>query len=355
MKVLTVVGARPQFIKAGPVSAALGRHGLDEVLVHTGQHHDEGMSDVFFEELRLTTPAYNLGVHGGPHGEQTGRMMIELERVVVAERPDVVLVYGDTNSTLAGALVAAKLHIPIAHVEAGLRSFDRRMPEEVNRVVTDHLSTLLFAPTSGAVEQLAHEGCTNGVLLTGDVMYDAALMYAADPVDPADPATGDAPYALVTIHRAASTDDPATLTAIVDGLADVAAGGMRVVWPLHPRTRGCIERYGLGAHLAGLDVREPVGYLEMNRLTAGATVVVTDSGGLQKEAYFHRSPCITVRDTTEWVELVDLGWNVLLPPTDVTRLAGEVRAARGRFGRDAEPYGDGHAADRIAEALVALH
>lgn len=351
MKVLTVVGARPQFIKAGPVSAAIERTGLHEVLVHTGQHHDEGMSDVFFQELRLTTPAYNLGVHGGGHGEQTGRMLVELERVVQQESPDAVLVYGDTNSTLAGALVAAKLHIPIAHVEAGLRSFDRTMPEEINRIVTDHVSTLLFAPTANAMEQLAREGCIDGVTLSGDVMYDAALMYADTSEDAhANPS----PYVLVTIHRAASTDSIDTLTAILEGLRQIAAAGLRVVWPLHPRTKGSIDRFALGHLLDGLEICSPVGYLEMNRLTAGATVVVTDSGGLQKEAYFHGVPCVTVRDTTEWVELVDLGWNVLVPPPAADTIADTVMRVRGTTGQLAQPYGDGHAADRIASALSAL-
>jgi UDP-GlcNAc3NAcA epimerase len=351
MKVLTVVGARPQFIKAGPVSAAIERAGLHEVLVHTGQHHDEGMSDVFFQELRLTTPHHNLGVHGGAHGEQTGRMLIELERVVLQEAPDVALVYGDTNSTLAGALVAAKLHIPIAHVEAGLRSFDRTMPEEINRIVTDHVSTLLFAPTANAMMHLANEGIAAGVILTGDVMFDAALMYAGTATDHT---AASGPYVLVTIHRAASTDSSETLHAILSGLRQLAAAGLRVIWPLHPRTRACIERFGLTHLLEGLDASDPVGYLEMNRLTAGATVVVTDSGGLQKEAYFHGVPCVTMRDTTEWVELVDLGWNVLLAPESADEIASTVLRVRGTTGRVAQPYGDGHAADTIANALVGL-
>lgn len=353
MRVLTVVGARPQFIKAGPVSEALRDASIEEVLVHTGQHFDERMSAVFFEELGLPEPTVNLHVHGGNHGEQTGRMMIALEPVILEHRPDVVLVYGDTNSTLAGALVATKLHIPVAHVEAGLRSHDRTMPEEINRVVTDHVSTLLLAPTELAVANLATEGISGAaVVLTGDVMYDAALRAAALNGLP-NAATTD-PYILVTIHRPASTDSPAALGSIVDAVAKLHSNGLDVTWPVHPRTIGKFDEYGLRDRLTGVRLCEPVGFLEMTRLTAGAALVLTDSGGLQKEAYFHGRPCVTLRTTTEWTELVDLGWNRLVPPTDSAAIVAAAGAAIGTTGAEASPYGDGHAAERIAEAVLAL-
>ena len=353
MRVLTVVGARPQFIKAGPVSEALVVAGIDEVLVHTGQHFDERMSDVFFDELGLPSPKVNLRVHGGNHGEQTGRMMIALEPVVLEHRPDVVLVYGDTNSTLAGALVATKLHSPVAHVEAGLRSHDRTMPEEVNRVVTDHVSDLLLAPTELAVANLAAEGIHGShVVQTGDVMFDAALRAAARIGDRPDPQLG--PYLLVTIHRPASTDSAEALGSIVDALARLRADGHRVIWPVHPRTVAKVGEFGLGARLHGIELREPVGFLEMTQLTTHAALVLTDSGGLQKEAYFHGRPCVTLRTTTEWTELVDLGWNRLVAPTDSEAIVAAARTAIGSTGASASPYGDGHAARRIAEAVAIL-
>lgn len=353
MRVLTVVGARPQFIKAGPVSEALRDAGIDEVLVHTGQHFDERMSSVFFEELDLPTPKVNLDVHGGNHGEQTGRMMLAVEPVMMDHRPDAVLVYGDTNSTLAGALVAAKLHIPVAHVEAGLRSHDRTMPEEINRIVTDHVSTLLLAPTELAIANLAVEGISgSSVVWTGDVMYDAALR--AVKRNASRPVTDDRPYVLVTVHRPASTDSPAALGSIVDAVAELHGQGLEVVWPVHPRTVGKFEEYGLRSRLGGITLREPVGFLEMAHLTAGASLVLTDSGGLQKEAYFHGRPCVTLRTTTEWTELVDLGWNRLVPPTDAAAIVAAARASLGTTGDAAAPYGDGHAAQRIADAVLSM-
>lgn len=353
MRVLTVVGARPQFIKAGPVSEALRDAGIDEVLVHTGQHFDERMSSVFFEELDLPTPKVNLDVHGGNHGEQTGRMMLAVEPVMIDHRPDVVLVYGDTNSTLAGALVAAKLHIPVAHVEAGLRSHDRTMPEEINRIVTDHVSTLLLAPTQLAIANLAVEGMSgSSVVWTGDVMYDAALR--AVKRNASRPVMEDQPYVLVTVHRPASTDSAVALGAIVDAVAELHAQGLAVVWPVHPRTVDKFEEYGLRGRLGDIVLREPVGFLEMAHLTAGASLVLTDSGGLQKEAYFHGRPCVTLRTTTEWTELVDLGWNRLVPPTDAAAIVAAARASLGTTGAKAAPYGDGHAARRIADAVLTM-
>ncbi len=341
-RLLTVVGARPQFIKAAPVSRALRAAGVGETLLHTGQHFDEGMSAIFFQELQIPEPAYHLGVSGGGHGAMTGRMLERIEEVLLADRPDAVLVYGDTNSTLAGALAAAKLHIPVLHVEAGLRSFRRTMPEEVNRVMTDHLATLLFCPTQAAIAHLRQEGITKGVLMVGDVMHDASLMAAAVP-------SGEAilgrltltagSYAVATVHRAENTDDPGQLAAVIDYLR-VQAKNHPVVLPLHPRTRAACERFGLG--LEGLTIIAPVGYLEMTHLIRNASLVLTDSGGLQKEAYFHRVPCVTLRDETEWTETVSAGWNRLWKGPDFVSPRQEIA-----------DYGDGRAADRIAEAVAA--
>lgn len=338
-RILTVVGARPQFIKAAAVSRALrATAGLAETIVHTGQHFDPGMSEIFFAELDIPPPAHNLGIHGGHHGTMTGRMMAALEEICLAERPDWVLVYGDTNSTLAGALVAAKLNIPVAHVEAGLRSFNRSMPEEVNRVVTDHLSTLLLCPTTAAVANLAAEGVADGVHMIGDVMYDVALHAARAAAGRPDPlaSQGLEPggYHLATIHRAENTDDPATLAALLGYLRDQAGP---VLLLIHPRTRAAVERFRLS--LDGIRVSEPVGYLDMHRLIAGALSVMTDSGGLQKEAYFHRVPCVTLRGETEWVETIEAGWNRLWRGPDY------------RPRRDIPDYGDGRAAEAVAFLL----
>ena len=342
MHLVTVVGARPQFIKAAPVSRALAeRPGVSEVIVHTGQHFDPEMSAEIIRELELPEPAYNLGIHGGGHGVMTGRMLGALEQVLQAERPDAVLVYGDTNSTLAGALAAAKLNIPVAHVEAGLRSFNRRMPEEINRVLADHVSTLLYCPTSAAVGNLAQEGITSGVAKVGDVMYDATLHATArarsssrilERLDLADGA-----FALATLHRAENTDDPEALSRLLDYLRGEASG-QPVVLPIHPRTRCAVERAELS--LNGLTVIPPCGYLDMHRLLQGASTVYTDSGGLQKEAYFHRTPCVTLRNETEWVETVECGWNRLW------RVPGY------RPRRTIDDYGDGTAARRIAAHLT---
>ena len=357
-RVLTIVGARPQFIKAAAVSRQVAeRPDLCETLVHTGQHYDSNMSDVFFEQLGIPLPAHHLGIGSGPHGAQTGRMLEALEGVMAAgEPPAWVLVYGDTNSTLAGALAAAKLHIPVAHVEAGLRSFNRLMPEEVNRVLTDHCSDLLFAPTAAAVDNLRSEGIpSTRIRQVGDVMYDAALYYGAradsESTILADLGLGAGAYILGTVHRAENTDRAQTLRAIVDGLAEVASE-VPVVIPLHPRTRGALEREGLlDAARARLRLVDPVGYLDMVMLEKNAALVVTDSGGVQKEAFFFQTPCVTVRTETEWVELVELGWNRVAPPTDASAVAGAVRSALGRPGREATPYGDGSAAAQIVKAL----
>lgn len=357
MKLVTVIGARPQFIKAATVSRVVrATGGVQEVLVHTGQHYDAAMSDVFFEELEIPRPAYHLGIGSAPHGAQTGRMLEAIEAVLLEEKPDAVLVYGDTNSTLAGALAAAKLHIPVAHVEAGLRSFNRRMPEEVNRVLTDHASTWLFTPTDTATANLRAEGIEeDDIHQVGDVMVDAALFYGAKAertsriletleLQPDG-------YILATVHRAENTDAPARLAALMDGLAAVAAD-VPVVLPLHPRTRKALQAQGrYEAAARALRLTEPVGYLDMVLLERHARLIATDSGGVQKEAFFHGVPCVTLRDETEWVELVEAGWNTLCAPTTAAGVADALREGLTRHptGRP-DLYGDG----RSAEAVLAV-
>lgn len=354
MKLVTVLGARPQFIKAAAVSRAVAaKSDMTEVLVHTGQHFDSNMSDVFFDELEMAAPAYNLGIHGGSHGAMTARMLTAIEEVLMAEMPDCLLVYGDTNSTLAGALAAAKLHIPIAHVEAGVRSFNRRMPEEVNRVLTDHVATFLFAPTATARLNLRNEGVDESAIqVVGDVMYDAALFFSekADRTSSVLERLGltKQEYVLATIHRQENTDDLKRLTAIMCGLAALE---VPVVLPMHPRTRAKLAGYGI-ALAANIRVIDPVGYLDMVMLEKNAQVIATDSGGMQKEAFFYQVPCLTLRDETEWVELVELGWNRVLSPVDADEITATIRAQVGVRGRDARPYGDGNAAEIIVRALT---
>jgi len=313
MKIVSIVGARPQFVKCAPLSREL-RKSHREVLVHTGQHYDPEMSDIFFRELQIPEPDYHLEVGSGPHGEQTGLILARVEEVLEREEPDMVLVYGDTNSTLAGALAAAKMHIPVSHVEAGLRSFDQRMPEEINRVVTDHVSDLLFCPTETAVRNLANEGITNGVHLVGDVMVDA-LHFNREIARKNSSIQGrlgliEKAYLVVTVHRPANTDNRANLENIIGALGEA---GCPVIFPLHPRTRKYLSDYGmLDALPASILVTEPLGYLDMLRLMDGAEKIATDSGGVQKEAYLLGVPCITLRENTEWVETVEDGWNVLV-------------------------------------------
>lgn len=346
MKIMSVVGARPQFIKAAPVSRAL-RKSNEEVLVHTGQHYDDNMSDVFFRELDIPEPDINLGVGSGRHGAQTGAMMAGLENVFADVKPAWVLVYGDTNSTLAGALVATKMHVPLAHVEAGLRSYDRRMPEEVNRVLTDHVSDLLLCPTDDAARNLAREGVERGVHVVGDVMYDAFLYNVdaarerSDVVRRLGLQSGS--FALATVHRAENTDEPERLAAIMRG---IDGGGLDVVLPLHPRTRSRL-REDAGRRIRFVD---PVGYLDMIALEDAAQIIVTDSGGVQKEAYFLGKPCITLRENTEWADTVAAGWNVLVG-SDAEHIAAAMRDFR-PSGERPNLFGDGHAADRIAELLT---
>ncbi len=348
MKIVSVVGARPQFIKAAPVSQQL-RHQHKEVLLHTGQHYDYGMSQVFFDELDIPVPDINLGVGSASHGRQTGEMLMGIEGALLEEQPDWALVYGDTNSTLAGALAAAKLHIPVAHVEAGLRSFNRRMPEEVNRVLTDHVADLLFCPTQTAVDNLAAEGIVAGVHNVGDVMYDAVLhngtLAAANSRILEDLEVQPGAYLLVTVHRPRNTDDSSRLRAIFGAFEVVEEP---VVFPAHPRVR---EAIAAQIQRAPPNVRlvEPVGYLDMLQLERQARAILTDSGGVQKEAYFFGVPCITLREETEWVETVQTGWNRLVG-ADRDEIVAAVRNLQSPV--ECPPlFGDGHAAERMVALL----
>lgn len=358
--IVSVLGARPQFIKAAVVTRALAAHGgVREHLLHTGQHYDAQMSDVFFDELGLPAPKWNLGIGSGPHGQQTGRMLEAIEEVLLTTRPDWVVVYGDTNSTLAGTLAAVKLHIPVAHVEAGLRSFNRTMPEEINRVATDHLASLLLAPTPTAMAHLAREGVPEAQChLVGDVMYDSVLHLAPRAAEQSTvlARTGLHPgsYVLATVHRAENTDSAERLGCILAALSSVASE-TPVVLPLHPRTRAILNDQRAGPALpTGLRLIEPVGYLDMLALERGARLVVTDSGGVQKEAYFQRVPCLTLRHETEWTELVEAGWNRLAPPTSADAVAAAIRDALTRP-RPVESgksmYGGGTAGALIAALL----
>ena len=350
MKILSVVGARPQFIKAAPVGGALRHAGIDEVTLHTGQHYDSAMSEVFFSELGLPEPRYNLGVGSGSHAAHTVAMLTGIEGVLLKESPDAVLIYGDTNSTLAGALAAAKLGIPVAHVEAGLRSYNRAMPEEINRVVADSLSSLLFCPTDVAAANLQSEGITSGVHVVGDVMYDAVLWAMERSGDEASAIVArlgleTKGYLLATVHRASNTDNPGNLAHIMSALG---AAGETVVFPVHPRTRKALDSAGIGA-ASNIMAIEPVSYLEMLALESHARAVLTDSGGVQKEALWLAVPCITMRDETEWVETVQCGWNTLTG-TDPDRIIAALQSPA-PLAAPPQIYGDGHAAERIASIL----
>lgn len=351
MKIVTVVGARPQFVKAFAVSREL-QDEHEEVLVHTGQHYDEELSGVFFEELGIPEPQYNLGVGSGSHGEQTAAMLEGIESVVDEENPDVVLLYGDTNSTLAGAIAAAKLDPVVAHVEAGLRSYNREMPEEVNRVLTDHAADLLFPPSESAAETLAEEGVTDGVHVVGDVMYDAILWareVARTESDVLDRVgVTDGSYTLATVHRAGNTDDRENLEAVFEGLAGADA---RVVLPVHPRTEERLREYDMWEWAnEEIDIIEPVGYLDFVRLLDGATCVATDSGGVQKEAFFLETPVITLREETEWIETLENGWNRLVGK-DTGRIT-ELIDSEIETGERTNPYGDGNAAGKVEGILT---
>jgi UDP-GlcNAc3NAcA epimerase len=357
IRLTTIIGARPQFIKAAALSRVIrnefgGR--LEEALVHTGQHHDANMSDIFFEQLNIPKPARNLEISGGNHGAMTGRMLAAIEDVLLEQKPDCVVIYGDTNSTLAAALAAAKLHIPVAHVEAGLRSFNMRMPEEVNRIVADRLSSFLFCPTEAAVANLAAEGMSKNVLNVGDVMYDVALFAAEQSERDSDILSRlrlrPGQFVLATCHRAENTDVRSRLEGIVGALIEVSKD-TPVVLPLHPRTRKLAAEYGLGDALARLIITEPLSYLDMVALEKSASVIATDSGGVQKEAFFYRVPCVTMRDETEWVETVAAGWNTLVG-ADRDKIVAAIRSARRPEGFGAAPYGDGNASRIIAQTLA---
>ncbi len=352
MKIVTVLGARPQFIKAGTVSREIARRGgIREVIVHTGQHFDANMSDIFFDEMKIPRPDYHLDVNGLGHGAMTGQMLEKIEVVLLEEEPDLVLVYGDTNSTLAGALAASKLHIDIAHVEAGLRSFNMRMPEEVNRILTDRISRWLFCPTDRAVENLRAEGFGGfgcDVVRSGDVMQDGALFYRDLAVKPEGLALEEG-YVLATVHRAENTDDPQRLHAIFGALNEIAKE-KQVVLPLHPRTKKILGREGVFLS-GGITVTDPVGYLNMVYLIRHAGRIMTDSGGLQKEAFFFEKPCITLRDETEWTELVENRFNVLAG-ADREKILALYRGFEFNDDFSTDLYGGGHAAESIVTTLL---
>jgi UDP-GlcNAc3NAcA epimerase len=348
MKIITVVGARPQFIKAAAVSNII-REKHKEILIHTGQHYDENMSKVFFQQLNISKPDYNLEVGSGNHGMQTGTMLIKLEEIYLKEKPDMVLVYGDTNSTLAGALCASKLLIPVAHVEAGLRSTNKNMPEEQNRILTDHLSKLLFVPTASAMNNLNNEGIKAGVHNVGDVMFDAILNFKkiADGKDNVikELALEPGKFILTTIHRAENTNNIGRLKNIIESLNEC---GRDVILPLHPRTKKYISDYGLTLN-RNIEVIDPVGYLEMINLEMNSEKIVTDSGGVQKEAFFLKKPCITVRDETEWIETVQNGWNVVVG-TNKDKILDCIVNFIPKI-EQKNIFGDGHAAEKILELL----
>ena len=357
MKIVTVLGARPQFIKAATVSRALKETGVTEVIIHTGQHFDHNMSEVFFSEMEIPRPDYNLEISGLGHGAMTGRMLEEVESVLLKEKPACVLVYGDTNSTLAGALAAAKLHIPVAHVEAGLRSFEMKMPEEVNRILTDRISSYLFCPTSTAVENLKKEGFESfgcEISQPGDVMYDAVLFYKGKVLQKSTILNlleiSDQPFTLATIHRAENTDNIERLGAICEALNQIHRQS-RVILPLHPRTKAIIKKNNI--HL-GFTPIEPVGYFDMLALLDGCNLVLTDSGGLQKEAYFFSKYCITLRDQTEWVELVTAGVNSIVG-ANKEKIINTYEQVKGKKPVPSTGlYGDGTAAHAIAQRLSSI-
>lgn len=355
MKIVTIIGARPQFIKAATVSREINNvENIKEILVHTGQHFDSNMSDVFFEEMEIPKPDYYLGVGGGNHGNQTGKMLIKIEEVLLKEKPDWVLVYGDTNSTLAGALAAVKLHIPLAHIEAGLRSFNRRMPEEINRVLTDQISTILFTPTKIADINLNNEGVSENIIVNvGDVMLDASLFYLKKAEEKStilkDLSLEKGNFVLSTIHRANNTDNINRLKIIFENLERVANNDL-IVLPLHPRTKKSLLEINFDFNSSKIKFIEPIGYLDMVILQKNCKLIITDSGGVQKEAYFHKKPCITLRNETEWVELVDKGYNFLWNENiDLTELINKVEYLE--FDDTEYLYGNGDASKKIVNKL----
>lgn len=375
MKIVTIIGARPQFVKAATISRAIAHHNtasssscIEEIIVHTGQHFDANMSDVFFDEMQIPTPHHFLQVNSMGHGAMTGRMLEKIEEVLHQEKPDCVLVYGDTNSTLAGALAAKKMHIKVVHVEAGLRSFNMRMPEEINRIVTDRISDILCCPTDTAVNNLQNEGfCLSStqpmVTNTGDVMLDAAQFYASFSAERSDIierlGLGSQPFALCTVHRAENTDDPQRLNDILRALTEISKA-VTVVLPLHPRTRKILEATPNFSQFADSSLEksliaiDPVGYFDMLELLKATSTVLTDSGGLQKEAYFFSKPCVTLRDETEWVELVESGYNQLAGAEYNRILNAYSYAMRGDFPPPKHLYGEGRAANNVVSLIARL-
>lgn len=359
MKIITVIGARPQFVKAAVVSRAIEEYNsksadqIEEIIVHTGQHYDANMSDVFFEEMCIPKPGYNLHLGGGTHGAMTGRMLEKLEEVMLTEKPDVVLVYGDTDSTLAGSLAAAKLHIPVAHVEAGLRSFNMLMPEEINRTLTDRVSRWLFCPTETAMDNLRNEGYENlgtDMQCIGDVMFDAALFYRSQgKASEKIKAISEGDYYLVTVHRAENTDSPERMAGIFGALEEIATH-TKVILPLHPRTQKYLENLKIATD--NITCIEPVGYFDMLHLQENCLAVFTDSGGVQKEAFFSKKPCITLRDETEWIELVENGYNTLVGADREKILAAEAKLRELKLDFSMNLYGDGFAGRKIVERLM---
>ncbi|EHQ34384.1 UDP-N-acetyl glucosamine 2-epimerase [Methanoplanus limicola] len=383
MKIVSIVGARPQFIKCAPVSRVL-RKEHQEILVHTGQHYDANMSDIFFEQLNIPKPNYNLNIGSGSQGEQTGKMLIEIEKVLIKEQPDMVLVYGDTNSTLAGALAAAKLHIPIAHVEAGLRSFDRTMPEEINRIMTDHLSDLLFCPTQTAVDNLAKEGITQdssasitqdtngkgskgkvkgkGVYLTGDVMVDA-LQYNLKIAREKSTILNElnfedkkGKYYVATVHRPANTDSRENLTNIIEAFSEIInSEKTSIIFPVHPRTVKCLKEYDLYEKMPeNLIILDPLPYLDMLHLMSNAKIILTDSGGIQKEAYILNVPCITLRENTEWVETLQDGMNILTG-ADRDKIISGTLDCKSELSFNHDIFGIGNSASNIVDEINSFY
>lgn len=352
-KIITILGARPQFVKAATVSRAFAKAGQKEIIIHTGQHFDENMSDVFFREMEIPHPDYNLQVSNLSHGAMTGRMLEKIEEILMREKPEAVLVYGDTNSTLAGALAASKLHIPVSHVEAGLRSFDMRMPEEINRILTDRLSKILFCPTETAVNNLQREGFRNfncDIELSGDVMYDAVLHYRKKVAETSRILKSESiqgNFALATIHRAENTNDPVRLSSIFEALNEINKT-LPVVLPLHPRTKNYLQSHSIQTRIKIID---PVGYFDMLTLLDHSSIVLTDSGGLQKEAYFFKKFCITLRDQTEWIELVENGANEITG-ADAAKILDSFSHNLGKVITDKPLYGTGAAAEKIVNTIL---
>jgi UDP-GlcNAc3NAcA epimerase len=356
-KILTVVGARPQFVKAAALSRALKKLNIEEVLVHTGQHFDENMAEIFFRQMEIPQPKYNLGINSLSHGAMTGRMLEEIEKVLIIEKPSVVVVFGDTNSTLAGALAASKLHIPVAHVEAGLRSFNMKMPEEINRILTDRISNFLFCPTEVAIKNLQTEGFENfdiSIINSGDVMYDVALYYSQFSGERStiisDLGLKNKAFLLTTLHRQENTDDLERLNSIISAL-NILSSDYEIVLPVHPRTRKILQNENIKLNFEPID---PVGYFDMIELLKNCKMVITDSGGVQKEAFFFRKHCLVARDETEWTELVDLGYNFMVGAETEKIISTVAKVAASSVKFDEKPYGEGNAADKIALVLKDL-